>query len=84
MARLPPPPDPRVCGGVLCSEKVNISTPEPTAAEPVQEPTPELMNNDVKCGIGTQKIDGICYVIQTQEPQNIFTKFYDWIYSIFE
>ncbi len=40
---------------------MNIPTPEPAAAGPVQEPTLESIDND-----------------------DIFTKFYDWIYSIFE
>ncbi len=124
------PPDPRVCGGVLCSEKVNIPTPEPTAADPVQEstpeptipeptvpeptipeptapeptapeptapeptapdpvqePTPEPIDNDVKCGILFESRNGICVVIQTQEPgtnDDIFTKFYRLITSLFD
>ncbi len=63
------------------------TAPESTAPDPVQEPTPEPIDNDVKCGIGTESVNGICVVIQTQEPgtnDDIFTKFYRLITSLFD
>ncbi len=153
-------PDSRVCGGVLCSEAVNVPSstesicgagthkidgicivnqqsepakpeftcgagtekvngtcvtdnsqteqyiPEPTdepqaeyhvsdlvsesqvehVPEPISEPTPEPTDNDVKCGAGTESVNGVCVTIQTQEPEtddDIFTKFQNWLASLF-
>ena len=43
--------------------------PEPTP-EPTLEPTPEpVVEQVVNCGPGTESVNGICQVIQTEEPE---------------
>ncbi len=60
------PPDPRVCGDVLCSEKINVPISTPESA--ITEPTQVSITYNVKCGAGTELINGICEVIPTSEP----------------
>ncbi len=43
-------------------------TPEPVAPTPEPEPTP-VVEEMVNCGPGTESVNGICQVIQTEEPE---------------
>ncbi len=74
------PPDPRVCGGVLCSEVINVPVPaKPSCGVGahevdgicVTEQQSAPAKSEPVCGAGTEEIDGKCVPDEQNSPEGV-------------